>query len=177
MQLTTRLHFSVIWCHLLLTTRTWNLASINIIVQYRSFITSHLHMCPCVVSRRISCGKKISMKQDVASRMAFTRDKTYYVRTMHARLATHRQFMRDLSYVYNPHENPREWLLTWQAGRWIVANYVVLSVTLHFAGMGMPNKYDGKYAASNWREGPIKLFWHQHCIVIIKRHFNNISIT
>ena len=44
----------------------------------------------------------------------------------------------------NWHNKPRYG----HAGRWIVANYVVLSVTLYFASIEMPSKFDGEYAGS-----------------------------
>ena len=69
--------------------------------------------------------------------------------------ATHKEHTRILknNYWYDkPH------LQYNHAGKWVVANYVVLSITLSFAGIGTPNKFDGKYAALNWRS-PTKPLW------------------
>ena len=38
---------------------------------------------------------------------------------------------------------------TLAGGMCIAANYIVISVTLYFVGIGTPNKIDGKHAASN----------------------------
>ena len=50
-------------------------------------------------------------------------------------------------------------------GKCILANYIKLSVTLYFLGIGMSNKIDGKYAASNWKEATLSCFGiTEHCI-------------
>ena len=53
-------------------------------------------------------------------------------------------------------------------GKLIVANYVIVSVTLYFASIEKPNKIDGKHAANSWREAPLSQFGiTEHCIIFM----------
>ena len=62
------------------------------------------------------------------------------------------------------HENDY-WHQYSHTGKCIVANYTILLVNLYFAGIGWPNKADGRHTAINWRSSA-KPLWHWHCIVI-----------
>ena len=143
-----------------------------------------------MVPRRILCGNKDFHERAC---VAFTQHKTYHVWTtildllyhvwtINTRLTTCGKLTvscLDNPRVYILHENEY-----WHdkprynhAGRWIVANYVVLSVTVYFA-----RKFDGKYAGSQQlkieklhQAKPSRAFWCQYCIVV-KHHFKNISI-
>ena len=57
-----------------------------VILQYHSFITSHLHACPRMVPRRILRGNKFPRE----SLCGITRHETYYAWTTYARLTVPR---------------------------------------------------------------------------------------
>ena len=92
----------------------------------------------CVVPRRILCGNKIFSRDDMWHL-------TWYLHAnLHnMRLIMHGQSMRMIIDTSTHH------IIYDHAGKCRVANYVVLSVTLYFTGIGRPNKVDGKYIASN----------------------------
>ena len=142
-------------------------------IQFCSFITSHLHMCVhmwCHAEFHVEI--KFSTRQDMASYMAFTWHEIYLTWYLHDMKLEHTWTIHagiheDDYWHDKPQYN--------HAGKWIVTNYIVLSVTLYFASIDTKQAWQQIFS-QQLKRSPTKPLWCQHCIVF-KYHFNNISIT